>query len=47
MCCTVWVKCEGMKSEESGICDGFFEVILIVRLIGKKIVVESGIRYGF
>ena len=46
MCCTGWVKCEGMCSEESLICDEIFESSVIVHLVRKNIVVESGIRYG-
>ena len=42
-----WVKRKEMQSEESGICDGVFEGSVIVYLVVKKIVVESGIRDGF
>ena len=47
MCCTGWVKRKVMQSEESVICDRIFEGIVIVRLVRKNVVVESGIRYGF
>ena len=47
MCCTNWVRNEGIRSEESGICDGIFEGSAILRLVSENIVVESVIRDGF
>ena len=42
-----WVKRKGMCSEESVIHDGIFEGRVILHLVSKNIVVESGIRDGF
>ena len=36
-----------MQTEESYICDGIFEESVIVRLVNKSTVVESGIRDVF
>ena len=47
MCCTYWVKREGIRSEESGILDGIFEGSVIVHLVRKNIVVEYRIRDDF
>ena len=46
-CFTGWVKCELIQSEESEICDGVFEGSVIVRLVNKSTVIESGIRDVF
>ena len=42
-----WVKYEGMRSEESEIYDRFDELSVIVHLVSKNIVVESGTRDWF
>ena len=42
-CFLGWFKRERMRSEESEIYYGVFEVSVIVRLVSRNIVVESGI----
>ena len=40
MCCTVWIKHEGICSEKSGLCDEIFEGSVTVSLVGENILVE-------
>ena len=47
MCCMCCGKHGGMHSEELGIRDGIFEVSVMMHLVSKDIVVESGIRDVF
>ena len=47
MCCKGWVKCEGMRSEELIICDGYFAGSRSVRIVSENSVKESLIRDGF
>ena len=47
MCCTGKVKREGIRIEESVICDGVFEGSEIVHLVSVNIVADSGIRDEF
>ena len=43
MCFLGWFKRERMRSEGSEICYGIFEGSVILRLVSRNIVVESGI----